>query len=162
MTATFKPEQMLSSWSLRTGPERLKFVLLPELFLDPALVKAARLGHRFACLHLGLEDPPTLGFYELQGVSEPSYRQKQYQPSAAMAFVGGDHAGHADRDSWSVGVRMDTHGGKSWLAEVAAHEVRHLAQSKDDEDDAKAYGRWAAGVLRRDHHGGLVNVYAWS
>jgi hypothetical protein len=79
-----------------------------------------------------------------------------------MAFVGGDHAGHADRDSWSVGVRMDTHGGKSWLAEVAAHEVRHLAQSKDDEDDAKAYGRWAAGVLRRDHHGGLVNVYAWS
>jgi hypothetical protein len=150
-----KDEQILDSWNRRKGGlPHLDYAFVPESKVDPDLLKAARLGHRFACFHLGLERVPAMRFY----------RQRDEHAGRGLGFSGNDRGGHADAHSWSIGLRTDTAQGREWMVEVAAHEVRHLMQKAVDEHDAEQYGLWAADVLvrRRGRYKDLApSVHSW-
>jgi len=93
---------------------------------------------------------PEMRFFREETHAESAYR-KRYCAEWPM-FTGTDQRGHADREDGSIGVRAERHTTRAAAAETAAHEVKHIAQPRhlhrdDAEEDATAYGEWAARLL---------------
>jgi hypothetical protein len=112
---------------------------------------AALAGRDFACAHLGVETP-LMRFYVAEGEWELAYR-KRYGMADWPSFRASERWGHALASSGSIGVRVDLGVDPCFVAGVAAHEVRHLAQKSLGivgdaiEADATAYEGYALTAL---------------
>jgi hypothetical protein len=112
------------------------FEVVAERDVDPEVVAAAKVGHRFATLHLGLRSAPRLRFYApASGRSSSTFRHDD------------DCDGFANLAERTAFIRVDRMHSARLAAEVAAHEVRHLADPDASEATVESYGQWAARVL---------------
>jgi hypothetical protein len=175
-----KIEDLARSWHRTSGDDLEAYLVLADV--DDDIRAAAFAGRKFACAHLGVATPK-LGFYRAEGFEEKQYRDQYnchnkggkngsfFIPGLTGAdwvgFKGVPQIGISDQPSHSIGVRVEDDTTPWVAAEVAAHEVRHLAQpsplTHNDGDretweaDAHAYGEWVADVLV--HAGKVAGVH---
>lgn len=134
---------VLRSWH-RPCEQAMTYEWLPSLHVSEPVLGAVDAAVKFTCRHLGLDVPLTLFYRASTKTAETS----------PFSFDAAERNGHADPETYTIGVRVEGDTSPELAAEVAAHEVRHLAQSGDplsaqNEADALAYGKWASELLVR-------------
>lgn len=121
-----------------------RYLLVRTADVDARVASAARAGLKFAAAHLGVA-PPALAFFRLEGSAEAWYRHTFGSADWPSYRGRRGRLGHAAVALRSIAVSAEVP--PTLAAEIAAHEVFHLAFAGRDERDARAYGAYAAAVL---------------